>query len=137
MKILNYASFSQRTRNAIENHVPKHILALRTDANLAVVNPWFEKSLSVKGDVAEFGCFRGTMSSKYAFWVAGMRQQKTVFAFDTFDGFHINDPAGGALGVGAYTDNDNAFEKLMAWSRTIPVLPVRGDARETYKILAD
>jgi hypothetical protein len=29
-----------------------------------------------------------------------MRQAKRVFAFDTFEGFQINDPAGGAVGVG-------------------------------------
>jgi hypothetical protein len=137
MTILKYSWFSKRTRNAIENHVPQHILALRTEANLSVVNPWFEKSLDVLGDVAEFGCFRGTMSIKYAFWVKALRQPKQVFAFDTFDGFHINDPAGGALNIGAYSDNDHAYEKLMGWSNVIPVVPVKGDATETYKILTN
>jgi hypothetical protein len=87
-------------RSAIENHVPAHVLALRTETNLSVVNPWFEKSLSLPGDVAEFGCFRGTMSIKYAHWIKGMRQQKRVFAFDTFDGFHINDRRGGPMVIG-------------------------------------
>lgn len=45
----------RRKRNAIENHVPPDVLALRTEDNLSVVNPWFEKSLSLPGDVAEFG----------------------------------------------------------------------------------
>jgi hypothetical protein len=49
---------------------------------------------------------------------------------------HINDPAGGAMGIGSYADNDNAFHKLMGWSRTVPVVPVKGDATEIYKILA-
>ncbi|MGA8499762.1 MAG: hypothetical protein WB764_30065, partial [Xanthobacteraceae bacterium] len=127
---------SKRRKHAIENYVPPDVLSLKTEANLLVVNPWFEKSLCVAGDVAEFGCFRGTMSIKYAHWIKGMRQPKRVFAFDTFDGFHINDPAGGPMGVGSYADNDNAFDKLMSWSRVVPVVPVKGDATETYKILA-
>lgn len=126
----------RRKRNAIENHVPPHVLALRTEATLSAVNPWFEKSLGLPGDVAEFGCFRGTMSIKYAHWIQGMRQQKKVFAFDTFDGFHINDRSGGPMVVGCYSDNDNAFHKLMGWSHNVPVVPVKGDATDTYKILA-
>jgi hypothetical protein len=76
------------------------------------------------------------MSVKYAHWIEGMGQPKRVFAFDTFDGFHINDPAGGALQIGAYSDNDNAFDTLIAWSKVVPIVPVKGDATETYKTLA-
>ena len=64
-----------------------------------------------------------------------MREPKRVFAFDTFEGFKINDPAGGPLGIGSYSDNDNAFAKLRCWSHKVPVVPVKGDATETYKIL--
>jgi hypothetical protein len=98
--------------------------------------PWFQKALAVPGDIAEFGCFKGTMSIKYAFYIQGLKQAKTVYAFDTFEGFAINDPGGGALGIGAYADHDNAYEELGRWSKAIPIVPVKGDATQTCKILA-
>ena len=58
-----------------------------------------------------------------------------VYAFDTFEGFQINDPAEGALGIGAYSDNENSFEELERWSSVIPVRPVKGDARQTASLL--
>lgn len=120
---------------AIEDHVPASVLALRTEAFLPVIRPWFQKSLAVPGDVAEFGCFKGTMSIKYAYYLRSLKQDKTVYAFDTFEGFTINDPGGGALGIGAYANNDNAFDELTRWSKAIPVVPVRGDATQTCKVL--
>jgi hypothetical protein len=95
-------------KTAVELHVPADVLALRTEANLSIVNPWFEKSLQVPGDVVEFGCFRGTMSIKYAHCIKAMGLDKMVYAFDTFEGFKINDPAGGPMGIGSYSDNDNS-----------------------------
>jgi hypothetical protein len=119
----------------IEDHVPQAVLDLRTEATLPVIRPWFEQSLKVAGDIAEFGCFKGTLSIKYAFYVRALGQAKTVYAFDTFEGFQIADPGGGALGVGAYQDNDNAYEELRKWGRVLPLVPVKGDATETCKIL--
>jgi hypothetical protein len=79
----------------IEDYVPHSILALRTEANLSVINPWFKKSLPIPGHVAEIGCFRGTMSIKYAFWINALGLQKAVYALDTFEGFQIDDRSPG------------------------------------------
>jgi len=115
---------------------PRSLSQLRTEAHIALIAAWFLKTIDVPGDVCEFGCFRGTMSIKFAAALKALDRNKTVFAFDTFEGFQIDDPAGGALGAGAYSDNEDAFEELQRWSRLIPVRPVKGDARETCKQLA-
>ncbi len=115
--------------------LPLRIARLRTESDLRVVAPWFFRALDVRGDVCEFGCFRGTMSIKFAFALQVLELDKTVYAFDTFQGHIINDPAGGSLGVGAYSDNDNSFEELQRWSSVIPVRPVKGDARQTASLL--
>ncbi len=104
---------------------------MRTETDLRVVAPWFFRSLDVRGDICEFGCFRGTMSIKFAFALRVLERDKTVYAFDTFQGHIIDDPAGGALGIGAYSDNDDPFEELQRWSSVIPVRPIKGDARQT------
>ena len=119
----------------LQQMLPASVFGLRTEANIGVVAPWFLKSLDIPGDACEFGCFRGTMSIKFAYALKVLGRDKTIFAFDTFEGFQIADPAGGALGIGAYSDNHNAFEELTRWGAAIPVRPVKGDARETCKLL--
>ena len=47
--------------------LPRSVADLRTEAYLPVIIPWFMKSLDIPGDVCEFGCFRGTMSIKFAY----------------------------------------------------------------------
>jgi len=79
------------------------------------------QSLEVPGDVCEIGCFRGTMSVKFAFALKALGFDKTVYAFDTFEGFTTDDPAGGQVGVGYYRDGGGAFEELMRWSKAIPL----------------
>ena len=117
--------------------LPASILGLRTEANLQFVTPWFMHSLSTPGDIAEFGCFRGTLSLKYAWALRelGLAGEKTIYAFDTFEGFQIDDPAGGALGVGAYADNDGAYEHLSKWAQLLPIRPIKGDATQTWREL--
>ena len=111
--------------------LPRSIAGLRTEADLGVIAPWFRKSLDVPGDICEFGCFRGTMSIKFACVLKALGSSKMVYAFDTFEGFQIDDPAGGGLRIGSYSDNDNSFEELQRWSSVIPVRPIKGDARQT------
>ena len=77
------------------------------------------------------------MSIKFAFAAKALGFAKTVYAFDTFEGFESADPAGGVLGKGAYSDTGGAFEQLTRWSSAIPVRPIKGDARETCKTLTD
>lgn len=117
--------------------LPASIYNLRTEANLGVIEPWFFRSLPIPGDIVEFGCFRGTMSLKFAWALRelGLADSKMIHAFDTFEGFQIDDPGGGALHVGAYSDNDNAFEHLTAWSHVLPIRPVKGDATQTWRQL--
>ena len=117
--------------------LPRSVSQLRTEAHLGLIAPWFWKSLDIPGDVCEFGCFRGTMSIKFAYLLEAMGRRKQVYAFDTFEGFLMADPSGGVLGIGAYSDNDDAFEELQRWSAIIPVRPIKGDARETCKILTN
>ena len=117
--------------------LPRTVSQLRTEAHLGLIAPWFWKSLDIPGDVCEFGCFRGTMSIKFAYLLEAMGRRKQVYAFDTFEGFLMADPSGGVLGVGAYSDNDDAFEELQRWSAIIPVRPIKGDARETSKRLTN
>ena len=33
--------------------------------------------------------------------------------------------------------NDHAYDKLTGWSNVIPVVPVKGDATETYKFIKE
>jgi len=117
--------------------LPASIYNLYTEAHLGFIAPWFFHSLPIPGDCCEFGCFKGTMSLKFAWALRelGLASQKTVYAFDTFEGFQINDPAGGALGIGAYSDNDNAFQNLTNWSHVLPLKPIKGDATQTWKQL--
>lgn len=127
---------SQIAASSVLDALPKMVFDLRTEAYLPVILPWFEKSLRVPGDVCEFGCFRGTMSIKFAFALKALGDTgKTVFAFDTFEGFQMNDPSGGQLGVGAYSDNLNAFDELEKWGRILPLRAMKGDARATCKQL--
>lgn len=117
--------------------LPHSISSLRTEAYLPAIAPWFLRSLTVPGDVCEFGCFKGTMSIKFAYALAAMGQKdKRVFAFDTFEGFKMDDPSGGALTVGSYSDNDDAFTELSKWSKVLPLQPMKGDAREMCKLLS-
>lgn len=108
--------------------VPQSILNLRTEANLEVIWPLFEKSLDIPGDIAEFGCYRGTMSIKFAWCVKALHYGKAVYAFDTFKGFapeyrnHIG---------GSYDDAPEAEEDLQKWAYVLPLVVVKGDARKT------
>jgi Methyltransferase domain len=115
--------------------LPRSVFALRTEAALDIVSPWFLKSLEIPGDVCEVGCYQGTMAIKFAFVVRARGLPKKVYAFDTFEGFHTSDPAGGSIGVGYYGVNNDAYQELLRWSDVIPVIPVKGDATETTKIV--
>jgi hypothetical protein len=121
--------------NPLFELLPLSVFSLRTEAQLNVIAPWFMKSLEVPGDVCEIGCFRGTMAIKFAFALKALGIDKTVYAFDTFEGFTGDDPAGGRVGPGYYKVEEDAFLELTRWSRAIPVRPVKGDATETCKIL--
>jgi hypothetical protein len=123
------------TEASLLDLLPASIAQLRTEAELRIVAPWFLRSLPVPGDVCEFGCFRGTMAIKFAFAIRALGLDKTVYAFDTFEGFQIDDPGGGALRVGAYDNNQNAFEELSRWGAVLALRPVKGDARKTCKML--
>lgn len=115
--------------------LPRSVFGLRTEAPLHLVAPWFMRSLEVPGDVCEIGCFRGTMSVKFAFALKMLGVDKMVYAFDTFEGFKTDDPAGGQVGVGYYRVQDDEFEELTRWSKVIPLCPVKGDATKTCSIL--
>ena len=116
--------------------MPNPVDSLRTEADIRVIIPWFVRSLSVPGDLCEFGCFRGTMSIKFAFALQALGQAgKTVYAFDTFEGFQMDDPSGGALTKGAYGDHDDAFVEMSKWGKVLPIKPIKGDARETCGLL--
>ncbi len=122
----------------IEDYVPRSVLGLRTEANTGVIFPWFEKSLGVVGDVCEFGCFRGTLSIKLAFYLrcfGGVCWQKRVYCFDTFEGFTEGLAGGGFPRKGDYSDNDGAAEELGKWAGVLPLYPVRGDVRKMCMIL--
>ena len=131
------SGMSDQGLGLLQQILPASVFGLRTEAHIGVIAPWFLKSLDIPGDACEFGCFRGTLSIKFAYALKALGRDKTIYAFDTFEGFQIADPSGGALGVGAYSDNDNAFDELTRWSAAIPVRPVKGDARETCKLLKD
>ena len=135
MDLTRWQNAGSRPAQAFGSLLPRSIAALRTEAHLGIIAPWFRKSLDAPGDVCEFGCFRGTMSIKFACVLKALGSPKMVHAFDTFEGFQINDPAGGALGIGAYSKNDNSFEELQRWSSVIPVRPIKGDARQTASLL--
>jgi hypothetical protein len=121
--------------NPLFDLVPRSVFSLRTEAALNLIAPWFMRSLEVPGDVCEIGCFRGTMAIKFAFALKSLGIDKTVYAFDTFEGFTSDDPAGGQVGVGYYKTEDDAYAELTRWSKAIPVRPIKGDATETCKIL--
>ena len=123
--------------NPLFGLMPRTVFTLRTEAMFSLIAPWFMRSLEVPGDVCEIGCFRGTMSVKFAFALKALGIDKTVYAFDTFEGFTTDDPAGGQVGAGYYSDGDDAFEELTRWSTAIPLRPIKGDATRTCTLLND
>ncbi len=129
---LSYQSLVDYTHARIGALVPAEIADMRQEANIALILPFLERSLTVPGDVAEFGCFRGILSVKLAWLIKALGFHKHYYAFDTFHGFEIDDPAGGALGIGAFRDDAfNAFNFLTQWSRILPLTPIKGDATKT------
>jgi Macrocin-O-methyltransferase (TylF) len=119
----------------LRDNVPYTVVGLPSEANLNVLFPMFEQSLDVAGDICEFGCFRGVTSIKMAFLAKAAGTNKTVYAFDTFEGFQISDPGGGALGVGAFSDHFDAYGELTKWGHVLPIVPVKGDATKTCEII--
>jgi len=127
-----YQSLVDYTQARIKALMPPEIAGMRQEANISLIFPFLEKSLPVEGDVAEFGCFRGILSVKLAWLIKALGAHKHYYTFDTFHGFEIDDPAGGALGVGAFRDDAfDAFGFLTRWSRILPLTPVKGDATKT------
>jgi hypothetical protein len=94
-----------------------------------------ERTIGVAGDICEFGCFRGLTSIKMAFFVQALRLPKKVYAFDTFSGFVLDDPSGGPMRIGGYSDTYGAYDELIKWSRVLPLEPIKGDAREMCGLL--
>jgi hypothetical protein len=133
----NYAAMLAYKESKLREVLPPIIADMWHEANLAIILPMFEKSMLVPGDLAEFGCFRGTLSVKLAWLLKVSGADKHYYAFDTFHGFEIDDPAGlgtegsGRLGVGAFGDNADAFGSLTNWSRVLPLTPIKGDATKT------
>jgi hypothetical protein len=121
--------------NPLFDLLPRSVFSLRTEAELNLIAPWFMRSLEVPGDVCEIGCFRGTMAIKFAFTLKALGIDKTVYAFDTFEGFLADDPAGGQVTAGLYKVEEDVFDELTRWSRVIPIRPIKGDATETCKTL--
>jgi hypothetical protein len=134
-EFLQQRSASQSSE-LFRKHVPDAVLGLPSEANLDVAFRYFEKSLQVPGDICEFGCFRGLTSVKMAFLVQALKLDKRVYAFDTFEGFQIDDPGQGALKIGAYGDTFDAYSELSKWSNVLPVTPVKGDATITCGTLS-
>jgi hypothetical protein len=133
-----YESIVQYSRAKIEALLPAEIANMRQEANIALILPSFERSLTVPGDMAEFGCFRGVLSVKLAWLAKAMGVRKHYYTFDTFHGFEIADPAGGALGVGAFRDDAfNAYNFLSQWGRILDLTPVKGDATKTCSQLVN
>lgn len=128
---------SETPHDRLKDLLPDSIYRLRTEAHLKFITPWFFHSLKVPGDICEVGCFRGTMSIKFAWALRelGLDRDRMVYAFDTFEGFQISDPGGGALKVGAYDDNDNSYDTLTRWSHVLPLKPIKGDATQTWREL--
>lgn len=127
-----YQSLVDYTQARIRALMPPEIAGMRQEANISLIFPFLEKALAVEGDVAEFGCFRGILSVKLAWLIKALGASKHYYAFDTFHGFEIDDPAGGALGVGSFRDDAfDAFGFLTKWSRILPLSPVKGDATKT------
>jgi hypothetical protein len=127
----HHQSLLDYSRARITTLIPPEIADMRQEANIELILPFFERALSVPGDMAEFGCFRGVLSVKLAWLAKAMGARKRFYAFDTFHGFDIDDPAGGALGVGAFSDNHNSYEYLIQWSRILDLTPIKGDATRT------
>lgn len=131
-----YESIVQYARARIEALLPAEIANMRQEANIALILPFFERSLAAPGDMAEFGCFRGVLSVKLAWLAKAMGARKRLYAFDTFRGFEIEDPAGGALGIGAFRDDAfDAYNFLSQWGRILDLVPVKGDATITCRQL--
>jgi hypothetical protein len=123
--------------NPLFDLMPRTVFALRTEAEFNLIAPWFMRSLEVAGDICEIGCFRGTMSVKFAFALKAFGIAKTVYAFDTFEGFTTDDPAGGQVGAGYYRDGEDWFAELTRWSKVLPLRPIKGDATQTCALLKD
>jgi hypothetical protein len=131
-----YGSLIAYTQSRLDALLPAEIAGMRQEANIALILPFFEKSLAIPGDAAEFGCFRGILSVKLAWLMKAAGVPKHYYTFDTFHGFEIEDPAGGPLGVGSFRDDAfDAYGFLTKWARVLPLTPVKGDATKTCSVL--
>lgn len=131
-----YQGMAAHTAAAVEATLPKGVIEMKQAAHLQLIYPFFEQSLGVPGDACEFGCFRGMLSVKLAWFLKAAGLDKRYFAFDTFHGFEIADPGGGVLDVGSFRDDEfNAYDFLTKWSKVLPLVPVKGDATRTVATL--
>jgi len=134
----HYQGFAAYAQARLDALLPPEIMEVHQETNLALVVPMFEKSLSVPGDAAEFGCFRGALAVKLAWMMKAAGAPKHYYAFDTFQASEIDDPVGsgdGLLGAGAFRDNADAYDALTKWSRLLPLTPIKGDPPKTCSVL--
>jgi len=68
--------------------------------------------------MCEFGCFRGVLSVKLAWMMKAIGARRHYYAFDTFEGFAIDDPEGGAL-ESAPSRTCHSYRFLTQWSRVL------------------
>ena len=139
--VLRYQGFAAYTDAKLDGMLPREIKSMHQDPSIALVVPMFEKSLSAPGDVAEFGCLRGTLSVKLAWMLKVAGAPKHYYAFDKFQAFEANDLAGpgfpdvGHLNARLVPDNAETYIMLTKWSHLLPLTPIKGDATMTCSVL--
>ncbi len=111
----------------------------RTQASwLHTIQRFLEQTWLLDGDVAEFGCWEGSLSLKIAWLIKNHGIDKTVYALDFFEGFQWDDPYPESyLKAGAFKPRFDAYNFLCMKAGCYPIIPIKGDINETIHSLSD
>ncbi|MEO8358623.1 MAG: TylF/MycF/NovP-related O-methyltransferase [Vicinamibacteria bacterium] len=78
-------------------------------ANINIVLKLAERSLALPGNMAECGVFRGSTLSTLAFFLKKWNSSKTIFGFDSFEGFDDSVRTDRQEGDTAYIDKESTL----------------------------
>lgn len=96
--------------------------------NILQAMDWAEK---LSGDLVEIGCFNGSSTSVMAAYMESQRSSKTLFVYDTFDGFSYKEAFESKDFQWAGTHSSEGFEEVAA--RVKARAPVKSDQILVFK----
>lgn len=110
-------------------------ITIKAETWMPAIQYMFKKTLDVPGHVIEVGCYKGGVALRLAKILKEEEISKRVYALDTFEGFVFDDPSGGPMKAGVYSDIEGGEYDIIQLSGKLglDVEPWAGDCRETLK----